>query len=83
MEGALVEMLPNLGVGVASVVAIYFVVSMFLKALKDMRDSHEKAISERETAFRALEKEIRSQLTTQLTQNTQVMERVMLHLDTH
>lgn len=73
----------NLGIGGAALAAMTFIVIQFLAALKDVREKHEKAMSEREFAFRSLEKEVRTEILAQLGKNTQVMERVMVHMDKH
>lgn len=73
----------NLGIGGASLAAMTFIVIQFLAALKEMRQVHEKAMNEREGAFRSLEKEVRTEILGQLGKNTQVMERVMVHMDKH
>ena len=83
MEPTLWTTLPNLGVGVASVAGLVYVVIQFLAQLKEMRKDHEKSMGERETAFRALEREVRTEIVGQLSQNTKAMERVFNHLDKH
>lgn len=81
MEGTLIDILPNLGVGVASIGALVYIVVQFLNQLKSMRDSHELAMDKRESCFRALEREVRTEILSQLGKNTIVMERVMNKLD--
>ena len=75
------QVLPNLGVGVAAVGGIVMVVRYFLTALDTRAAAHETAMDKRETAFRSLEKDMRDSLVSQLVKNTQVMERVMDHLN--
>ena len=81
MENELLQVLPNLGVGVAAVTGIVLVVRYFLAALDSRAQAHEAAMDKRENAFRSLEKDMRDSLVNQLVKNTQVMERVMDHLN--
>jgi hypothetical protein len=81
MEPSLWSILPNLGVGVASIAGLVYVIMLFLNQLKEMRDEHRKTMDERETAFRALEKEVRTEILSQLSKNTAAMERVISHID--
>lgn len=81
MEPSILSVLPNLGVGVASIAGLVYVVMQFLAQLKDMRKDHYEVMREREASFRDLEREVRTQIVEQLTKNSQVMERVMNHLD--
>jgi hypothetical protein len=80
--------LPNLSIGVISVLALVYVVLRFLKALDDRADKHELAMQERETAMRSLEASVRQSMAEQLTKNTialsevtKVLARVVRHLD--
>lgn len=77
MESAIVNALPQLSVGVASVVALAYVTKHFLEHL-----------AERENAMRIVEKEVRTSLMEQLSKNTMAMsdmtrthERVIAALD--
>lgn len=77
MESAIINALPQLSVGVASVVALAYVCKLFLAHL-----------NEREIALREVEREVRDSLTEQLGKNTMAMadmtrthERVILALD--
>lgn len=51
--------------------------------LQWMRIEHEASMKEREMAFRALEKEVRTNILEQLSKNSLIMERVITHLDRH
>lgn len=62
MESAILNALPQLSVGVASVVALAYVTKQFLEHL-----------AEREEALRAVEREVRTSLTEQLGKNTMAM----------
>lgn len=77
MDTSLISVLPNLGVGVASVIAIVIITKEFLKALEKSQQ-----------ALRNLEFSVRQTMTDQLTKNSVVMsesikvlERVVRHLD--
>ena len=88
MEPSLLNVLPNLSIGVVSVLALVYVVIKFLDAIDERATRHEKAMQEREHAIRQVESDVRSNLYTHLSQathalqeNTRVLERVMNHLD--
>lgn len=94
MEASLLGSLSDFSVPAISVLVIAYMLiktnesrekntSSFLAALQNMREEHERAMKERETAFRSLEKEIRDRILVALTESTKVMERVILHLDKH
>lgn len=77
MEHSLISALPQLSVGVVSVLALAYVTKQFL--------SH---LAEREEALRIVEKDVRTSLTEQLAKNTSAMsemvrthERVITALD--
>lgn len=74
---ALIESLPNLGVGVASIGAVMYITFNFLKAMKEERNDHRK---EREEYIKDM-REVRSSLIDQLAKNTVAMERVISHID--
>lgn len=83
-----IDIIPNLSIGVISVLALVYTVMRFLKAMDDRTIRHEAAMQERETALRLVEKEVRNNLYTTLTQaslalqeNTKALERVINHLD--
>lgn len=82
-EAGLFTSLLNLGIGGAALGAMTMIVKWFLVALQEMRDRHEEAMTERESALRTLEREVRTEIMGQLGQNTQAMERVMVHMDKH
>jgi hypothetical protein len=84
----LLSVLPNLSIGVVSILGLVYVVLKFLKALDDRADKHEKAMQVREQSLREVETSVRRFLTDQLSQNTialqentTVMARVLRHLD--
>lgn len=90
MEASLLSVLPNLSIGVISVLSLVYVVMKFLNAMDERTVRHEEAMREREISLREVEKEVRSTLSTHLTEsshavreNTKVLERVVLHLDVY
>lgn len=94
METSILSSLSDLSVPAISVIAIAYMLiktnesrevntKNFLDALQNMRDEHEIAMKERELALRSLEKEVRTSILEQLSKNSQIMERVINHLDRH
>lgn len=92
MESTFISVLEDLSIGVISVVVLAYMMiknnesrerntQSFLNTLDAMRVQHEKAMNERELAFRVLEKEVRTEILSQLAKNSQTMERVINHLD--
>lgn len=84
----LLNILPNLSIGVVSIGGLVYVVLQFLKALDQRADKHETAMGEREQAMRNLEADVRRNLTDQLSKNTialtevsKILSRVVNHLD--
>lgn len=80
METSLLTILPNLSIGVISVLSLVFVTRMFVIHLDQRTERHEKAMFERENAMRGVEKEIRetlrehiSQSNIALTENTRAL----------
>ena len=94
MEAGVLSALSDLSVPAISVIAIAYMLiktnesretntKNFLDALQNMRSEHESSMKERETAFRGLEREVRTSILEQLSKNSQIMERVINHLDKH
>jgi hypothetical protein len=88
MDTSLLSILPNLSIGVVSVVALVYTVLQFLKALDSQAKRHEQAIAERETSLRDVESHVRNMLASSLTQasialeqNTRVLTRIISKLD--
>lgn len=84
----LLNILPNLSIGVISVLALVYTMRMNLKALDARADKHEKAMNEREERLRVVEESVRVTLTEHITQasvalreNTKILERVANRLD--
>lgn len=94
MEASIISSLSELSVPAISVIAIAYMLiktnesrerntQSFLLALDKMRNEHEATMKEREFALRSLEKEVRTSILEQLSKNSQIMERVINHLDKH
>lgn len=88
MESSLLTILPNLSIGVVSILGLIYVTLRFVKALDERADKHERAMSERESALREVEREVRMLIgntmtaaTLALQDNTKVLGRVINHLD--
>ncbi len=88
MSPELLSALPNLSIGVISVLSLVYVTVTFLKHLDERTVRHESAMTERETQLRHVESEVRNTILGQLAHNNQLMadtaktlERVMKHLD--
>ncbi len=96
MEPSFLQILPQLGVGSLTIIALVWVTSAFLKEIskKDQlnvkrEEIHLLSLHERDIAFRELEKEVRTKILDQLNQNsvvmgqsTSIMSRVLDRLDT-
>lgn len=79
---SLISILPNLSIGVISVLALVYVTIHFLKHLNTIHAEHTADLKEREAYLREVEKEVRSSITGQLNENTRILERVMQRLNT-
>lgn len=79
----LLTVLPNLSIGVVSILALLWVTKQFLVHLKDERISERAERKENELAFRSLEREVRTSIVGQLNENTRVFEKVMAHINKH
>lgn len=74
MESSLIAALPNLGVGIVSVLVIGYIVKEFLKALDKRTQRYESAMTERESYLRSVESDIRTTLSENLFNSTRVIE---------
>lgn len=90
MEPSLISILPNLSIGVISILGLIYTVLKFLDALDKRTIQHSEAMKERELALRQVEKDVRDSLyrhisdsTFALQENTKVLARVINHLDTN
>lgn len=88
MSPEILTILPNLSIGVVSVLALVYVVHRFLQAMDERTKRHEVAMKEREVAHRELEKEVRETIFVHLAEarhavqeNGRMMDRVMSKLD--
>lgn len=81
MESSLLTILPNLSIGVISVLSLVYITLRFLVHLDERTKRHEAAMSERETALRAVEKEIRTELNVTIRENTQALSEVVRFLN--
>lgn len=74
MEASLISALPNLGVGVVSILAVGYIVNKFLLAMDERTVRHQASMNECEAYLRTVEKEIRTTLSTSLHESTKVIE---------
>ena len=88
MEPSLLTILPNLSIGVVSVMSLVYISVQFLSHLDKRAKMHEESMRERESQIRIVEKEVRTKVLDQLQQNSMVMsdtvkshERLMTILD--
>lgn len=99
MPTELLTILPNLSIGVAAIGGLVYVTYLFIKHLNEQSarqeekeeiraERHETAMKEREGALREVEKEVRTNILSQLSKNTEimndtskVMERAIMILD--
>ena len=79
----ILTVLPNLSIGVISVLALAWVTRAFLYHLKDEREKERQERMEQEIAFRSLEKEVRLSIMEQLNENTKAFEKVLYHINNH
>lgn len=79
----ILTILPNLSIGVVSILALVWVTRSFLTHLKEERTVERQERKEIEVSFRALEKEIRDNIMGQLNENTKMFEKVMTHINKH
>lgn len=88
MEASLLTILPNLSIGVISVLSLVYVTLNFNKTLESRSQRYDVTMTEQNNALREVEKEVRTSILEQLAKNSEVMketsktlERVMFHLD--
>ena len=77
----LISILPNLGIGVIAVLSLVYVTKEFLVHLREIHKEHKEDLNSREKEIRAIEKEVRTTITEQLSKNTHVMERALLVIE--
>jgi len=83
MESELIKLLPNLSIGVISILALLYVTVSFLRHLKIMTEQDREERQKNQIAFRELEAEVRNKIMTQLNENTRTFEKVLIHFNTH
>jgi len=88
----LLTILPNLSIGVVSILALVYLSNKFLKRLEDKdgefidfvekKDKkHEEERSAHAVTIRELEKEVRTNIMTQLSENTHAFKKVIDHIE--
>lgn len=90
MESSILTILPNLSIGVISILGLIYTVLKFLEALDNRAEQHSAAMQEREEALRNVERDVRDSLykhlsesTAALQENTRILARVLNHLDSN
>lgn len=78
--GTFLSVLPNLGIGVVSVLGLIFVVRLFVRHLETLNAQQNEQIEKRDTVLRELEREIRMNVLKQLAENSSTMAQVIEHL---
>lgn len=84
----LVTILPNLAIGVVAILALGYVSKEFIMHLRIIHSEHKQQLSElhsqhlrelkeREVAMREVEKEVRTNISSQLSENTHAMREVI------
>ncbi|KKM81322.1 hypothetical protein LCGC14_1331060 [marine sediment metagenome] len=73
--------LPNLSIGVIAILALVYLSKKFLDRLESKDKEFTKELGNREDAFRALEKEVRTTVMQQLADNTHAFKKVINHID--
>jgi len=83
MDQSILTILPNLSIGVISILALVWVTRSFLVHLKDEREQERIERKEDQRAFRELEKEVRDKIMSQLGENTRAFDKVFTHIKIH
>lgn len=76
MDESLLSVLPNLSIGVISIIALVYVTRQFILQLQSLSVKHMEEIKEREIALRTVEKEVRTTILTALNESTAVMKTI-------
>ena len=77
----LISILPNLGIGVVAVLSLVYVTKQFLEHLREIHKEHKEDLAEQRKEIREVEKEVRTNITAQLSKNTHVMEQALLVIE--
>lgn len=80
---SLATILPQLGVGALSLLVLAYQGKLHGDKMEAKDKTFMAALQERETAFRVLEKEVRTSIMTQLAENTYAFKQVLAHFNTH
>lgn len=83
MTPDILTILPNLSIGVVSILALVWVTRSFLMHLKEERELERKERKEDQSALRNLEKEVREKIMKQLGENTRAFDKVFTHIKIH
>ena len=81
MESAFASILPQLGIGALSVLALVYVSKIHSDKMEEKDRLFIGTLQEREEAFRALEREVRTSIMAQLERNSSVMQRTLDRLN--
>lgn len=79
----LINILPNLSIGVISILSLVWVTKQFIEHLREEKISERLERKENEIAFRSIEKEVREKIMSQLNENTRMFEKVFEHINKH
>lgn len=88
----LLTILPNLSIGVIAILTLGYVTREFIRHLRAIHTEHKVQLSglhaehlaelkEREIAMREVEREVRQNITDQLSKNTHALERAIVVID--
>ena len=77
MESQLISLIPELSIGVIAIGSLLYVIDRNIKQNREFM----LELKEREQAFRALEKEVRTNITAQLNKNTETLKEVVVLMD--
>jgi hypothetical protein len=83
VEPSVLTFLPEVTVGVATVIALVYITRSFLIHLKDERETHYERIDKRDDQFRKLEAEVRNNIMGQLNENTEAFRKVINHINSN
>lgn len=92
MSAELIQILPNLGVGVVAVLGLIYVIRYGLEKAEQLHTTHvsnlnrlhasyAEQIKEGQTSIREIEKEVRTSVMKQLNDNTEAFKQVLRYMD--
>lgn len=79
----LAQILPQLGVGALSLLVLGYLSKIHSDKMDKKDQLFMATLQEREVTFRALEKEVRTNIMAQLAENTTAFKQVLAHFNTH